>query len=65
MIEVHVFDLGSGTIKDFAAQLGGAITAEAFDLILRTLKLDVSNYTYISGSHILVWPMHCMYGLFY
>ncbi|VDH91582.1 Hypothetical predicted protein [Mytilus galloprovincialis] len=31
---------GGGALADFAKTLGGAITAEAFDLILRMLKLD-------------------------
>ncbi|CAG2189963.1 unnamed protein product [Mytilus edulis] len=33
---------GGGALADFAKTLGGAITAEAFDLILRMLKLDVN-----------------------
>lgn len=38
-----MFFSGGGALKDFAKTLGGAITAEAFDLILRMLKLDVSR----------------------
>lgn len=38
-----VYFIGGGAIADFAKTLGGEITAEAFNLILRMLNLDVST----------------------
>jgi hypothetical protein len=42
-------------MKDFAKTLGGIITAEAFDLILRTFKLDVSFEGYKDAEDSLIF----------